>query len=391
MKVPIAWTRFIVMILLGGCRGGTTVVPPEPDWLVLLRPGVGVDAVDWAPGDRVLDSVDLGQWVVRARLADPERLSRVPSVERLVAEPGIPEGRAAREVDSLPARWVGSTLSASVGDPHWWRMWGYQAWVTNLPALWERSIDASAVKVAVLDTGVDATHPDLRGRVLPGKSFVQGEFPDVDLVGHGTHVAGLIAATRGDGVGIAGVSSTVRILPVKVMGPGGGSVFATLEGIRYAVDSGARVLNLSLSTERTEVDPLFTLAIRHARKRGAVVVAAAGNVGGRVTAPANSPGALAIAATRRDAFEDLASFSSRGEGIFMAAPGQDIWSDFPGQRVRALHGTSAAAPAVSGAAASLFAMHPDWSAEQVEQALARAVVPLGGEVGHGRLDFSRLQ
>lgn len=391
MKKAIARVSCVLLSWLAGCRAGNPVAPPGPDWLVLLRPGVTVETVAWAPGDRVLEALDLGQWVVRVRVDDPVRLARQSGIERLVADSGLPAARRTLPVEVSPPRWTGLTASATVADPHWWRMWGYQPWVTNLPALWDRAVDASDIIVAVLDTGVDASHPDLRGRVLPGKSFVAGETADVDRVGHGTHVAGLIAARRGDGVGVAGVSSTVRILPVTVMGAAGGSVFATLEGIRYAVDSGARVLNLSLSTERTDVDPLFTLAIRLARRRGAVVVAAAGNIGGKVTAPANSPGALAIAATRWVGVEELAGFSSRGDGVFMAAPGQDVWSDFPGQRVRALHGTSAAAPAVAGAAASLFAMHPAWSVDQVESALARSAVPMGHGSGHGRLDFSRLQ
>ncbi len=284
-------------------------------------------------------------------------------------------------------------------DPLLADVWGFGEGVTRPSYVWSRGISARGVKIAVIDTGVDPYHPELQGRVRwqDGYNFNDSNGDSSDRSGHGTHVAGILAAAGNNGLGIAGVAWDAEILPVKIMDEKGGTDFAALAGIKYAVEMGAKVLNLSFSRKSDEPNPLFNLAIEYARKKGAVVVVAAGNDRGKVGLPANSPGAIAVSATEQTASgsEQLASFSNSGPEIALSAPGADILSTIPGRSYKTMSGTSMAAPFVSGAAAMLWAAHPTWTVQQVEQALFSACVDLGPRgrdrsFGYGRIDYSRL-
>lgn len=305
-----------------------------------------------------------------------------------------------RETTSVP--WQSPRFKPSAfrpNDPMLGEVWGFGESVTRPGMAWERRVSARGVTVAVIDTGVDPYHPELMGRVRwrDGYNFKDSNGDSKDLSGHGTHVAGIVAAAGNNGVGIAGVAWDAEILPVKIMDERGGTDFAALAGIKYAVDMGAKVLNLSFSRQAEAPNPLFTMAIEYARKKGAVVVVAAGNDRGTVGLPANSPGAIAVSATEQgpDGREQLASFSNYGPEVILSAPGADILSTVPNRSYKAMSGTSMAAPFVSGAAALLWAAHPDWSVQQIEQALVSACVDLGPRgrdriFGNGRIDYSRL-
>jgi subtilisin family serine protease len=284
-------------------------------------------------------------------------------------------------------------------DPMLSDIWAFAENVTRPSSVWGRGKSAKGVRVAVIDTGVDPYHPELQGRVRweLGYNFNDSNGDSKDLSGHGTHVAGILAATGNNGLGIAGVAWDAEILPVKIMDEKGGTDFAALAGIKYAVEMGAKVLNLSFSRPSESSNPLFDLAIEYARKKGAVVVVAAGNDRGKVGLPANSPGAIAVSATEQTAsgYEQLASFSNSGPEITLSAPGADILSTIPNRSYKIMSGTSMAAPFVSGAAALLWAAHPDWTVEQIERALFSACVDLGPRgrdrnFGYGRIDYSRL-
>jgi subtilisin family serine protease len=243
--------------------------------------------------------------------------------------------------------------------------------------------------VAVLDTGVDAAAPDLAGVVLTGagRSFVpESPDPGADPSGHGTHVAGIIGAVTGNGVGGAGVAS-VRILPVTVADAQGDTTAASLvRGLAYAAKRGARIINISFGGRgfsKAEQD-----AIDAATRRGALVVAAAGNTGG--SAAPDYPGAYrqvldvgALGSSGRPL-----NVSARGPQIALAAPGEAVLSTAAGASPALVPrtGTSMAAAVVSGAAARVIAARPKLTPAQVRQVLeesARDVPPTGPDTGTG--------
>jgi len=258
------------------------------------------------------------------------------------------------------------------------------------PEAWPRATGGGAT-VAVVDTGVDSAHPDLAGQVLPGADFITGvEGPITDPNGHGTHVAGIIAAAAGNGEGIAGVAPGARILPIRVLGAnGGGYLSDAANGIVYAADHGADVINLSISST-TSIDAM-TNAIAYARSRGVVVVAAAGNMranGSPASYPAADPGVIAVAAT--DSADRVASYSNAGDYVDVAAPGTAVLSTFPGG-YRRLSGTSMAAPHVAGLAALVRAADRALGPDQVEQVIESSAADLGApgrddDYGYGRVD-----
>ena len=211
-----------------------------------------------------------------------------------------------------------------------------------------------AVRVAIVDTGIDATHPDLDANVVGGYSAVDYTASWADDDGHGTHVAGTVAA-ESDGNGVVGAAPDADLLGVKVLDyNGSGTVADVIEGIEWCVGNGVDVINMSLSTG-TYYQSLDE-AIQAAHAAGIVVVAAAGNSGpgeGTVRYPAKFANVLAVSATDSD--DSLASFSSRGPEVDLAAPGVGIestyWHRRRGSIYRDLDGTSMAAPHVSGVAA----------------------------------------
>jgi serine protease len=260
---------------------------------------------------------------------------------------------------------------------------------------WNRSTGSGAV-VAVVDTGVDASHPDLAGQVLTGYDEIsQVEGGNTDPNGHGTHVAGTIAAATGNGVGISSIAPDVKILPVRVLrADGGGYTSDAANGIVYAADHGADVINMSLGSD--EDDAMVSSAIAYARSRGVVIVAAAGNErqkGNPTSYPAADPGVIAVAAT--DSADLVAGYSNSGGYVDVSAPGSSILSTYPaalnGSGYAIMSGTSMASPHVAAVAALLRSADPSLSPDQVESALETSATDLGpagrdDDYGYGRID-----
>jgi serine protease len=211
----------------------------------------------------------------------------------------------------------------------------------------------TGITVAVVDTGVDGTHADLENAILPGYDLVDaGGNGHTDPNGHGTHVAGIIAAAI-NGTGTEGLAPGVKILPVRVLGRDGyGDDAVIAQGILWAIRNGAQVVNLSLGG--TERDPMLADAIEKAVAAGVIVVAAAGNSGdsGDIMYPAAHPAVIAVGATSAD--DRAAIFSTRGDYVDVAAPGSMILSTSPGGGYRFESGTSMAAPFVAAAAALML-------------------------------------
>jgi subtilisin family serine protease len=231
--------------------------------------------------------------------------------------------------------------------------WGVA--LNGVPDLW-KSTEGAGVKVCICDTGVDQSHPDLAGAILAARDFSRSPAGVEDLQGHGTHVAGVVAARNND-LGVVGVAPQASLLIAKVLGDdGSGSGPDIAAGIHWGLDKGARIISMSLGSP--EPDDSILDAIRAAVKAGAYVIMAAGNDGSHgsidtVGWPARSQLGIAVAAV--DKLGRVAEFSSRGPEVDIAAPGQDILSTFRGHGYAVLSGTSMSTPFVAGVVALLLA------------------------------------
>jgi serine protease len=248
--------------------------------------------------------------------------------------------------------------SVATNDPSSGAQWAFTN--TSFGALWPSAIGASnpVTVVAVIDTGVDAGHQDLAGQVLQGVSLVPGVPTSADDNGHGTHVAGIIAATTNNAVGIRGAAPGVKILPIKALNSGGSGSYSTVAtAINTAVTQGAKVINMSLGG--TVPSTIFDAAVANANAHGVTVVAAAGNngtTGSPASYPAATQGVVGVGAV--DSGLNRASFSTCGAYVDLSAPGASILSTTPGNGYASWSGTSMASPFVAAAAAVIGASHP---------------------------------
>ncbi|WP_329198804.1 MULTISPECIES: type VII secretion-associated serine protease mycosin [unclassified Streptomyces] len=275
------------------------------------------------------------------------------------------------------------------------RPWALQRLL--LDALWART-RGKGVRVAVIDTGVDRVNPQLGGALDTGagKDFVDPKGGDGtnDTVGHGTRVAGLIAARPQAGTGFVGLAPEATVIPIRQNdGQGNGNAATLAQAIDHAVSKGAQVINISQDTDvPLSADSDLAKAVQRAIEAKVVVVASAGNDGltgqKRKTYPAAFPGVLAVAASDRN--NERAAFSQPGDFIGVAAPGVDMVSTVPGFGQCLDNGTSFSAPYVAGVAALLRAAHPDWSVQQIvwqiENTAERSVNGHDDYVGWGVVD-----
>lgn len=211
---------------------------------------------------------------------------------------------------------------------------------------------ADPVRVAVVDTGIDASHPDLAGNLKGGVSTVGYTASFNDDNGHGTHVAG-IAAALDNTIGVVGIGPRIDLYAVKVLDRrGSGYLSDVIEGLAWTIANGMQVVNMSLGTSSDVLS--FKEAIQKVNQAGITQVAAAGNNGGSVIFPAAYPEVIAVSAT--DKADVIASWSSRGPEVDLAAPGVEIYSTYKGGKYKVLSGTSMAAPHVAGTAALVLSL-----------------------------------
>jgi len=304
-------------------------------------------------------------------------------------------------------------------DPMFTQQWGLTR--INCPDAWDRTTGSAAVTVAVVDTGIDLNHPELAPLLIAGQDLVdwapgsvpqagwvfEGDFMGVDAtpqdeVGHGTHVAGTIACLSNNGTGVAGVTWSSRLMPVRVLArsretatgriSGFGSSANIAAGIRWAADHGAQIINMSLGgygDAQVERE-----AVAYAIARGVVVVAAMGNDNTAAPSyPAAYPDVIAVAAT--DASDHRASFSNTGAWIDVSGPGVQVQSTYWDNTYASLSGTSMATPHVAGVAALILAVAPTTSAAQVANILrstARALRDAPGDpVPNDRYGYGLVQ
>ena len=239
------------------------------------------------------------------------------------------------------------------GDIYLEKQWAIEN--MGLAALWAVTTGSPEIIVAVLDTGIDKDHEDLSGQIVGEVNFTDSSTVD-DIYGHGTHIAGIIAAKSND-IGIVGIAPDVRLLNVKVVNDRGRCQVSDLvEGIIWAVDNGADVINISI--EISEPSSAMEDAVKYAWDNGVIIVAAAGNGGSQIPVyPAFYDNCLAVAAVNES--DNLAPLSNTGSWVDLAAPGYKIYSTFPGNEYKLETGTSFATAQVSGIAALLFTIAVD--------------------------------
>lgn len=256
----------------------------------------------------------------------------------------------------------------------------YSLNMMDIKEAWNYTTGSSDVIVAIIDTGVDTDHRDLSNKISPlsynsNSNQVGIEYVEDDQ-GHGTGVAGLIAATRNNGFGIAGIAENVTLLVIKANLPTEGkfSDAAVIDGIYYAVDNGADVINLSLGSYY--LNPLMREAVKYADAHGVIVVAASGNDGfTSPTYPAAYEEVISVSAVNSDGL--LASYSNYGSTIDIAAPGTEIYTSGVNDGVIKASGTSFASPQIAGIIALLKSYYPTDTSEQIKQKLFSTALDVG--------------
>lgn len=383
----------------------------ERELLVSLQPGSAeAEILAKLPGATVLE-----------RLVSPRpllRLSLPPGVSPQLASRTLAGVAGVRYATlNRPVR-TSYTFAPNTEDVHYAQQWAHQANHANTQGAWDllasvpnATASQNRVIVAVVDTGCDVGHPDLAARLEPGYNATAEnatcslsplpasatESNVLDLVGHGTHVTGIVAAAGGNGMGVAGVAWNARVLPVKVLGLTGGSTFDVVKGMYYAAgyqaSDGARVriVNMSLGQAGMYHPPVAEEeAVDYLYSHGIVTVVAAGNDAGLLTAPANTSRCVAVSSISSSmGYEFLSGFSNYGWRLDVTAPGGAIWSTIPrhesmiggtnpSEPYAMISGTSMAAPYVSGVAALIVARYASESipATQTAEFAAKVIARL---------------
>lgn len=354
-RVPDLLNEFRVRPVL---RTTATTVPGE--WIVQLNGDYPVQTAGdvWTEaGVQVIERLPDNFYLVAAPGTDDmdaveERLARLPGV--VSVEPN-------QRVHPV-------AVPPSPNDPYYSQQWSLP--MISIPQAWSITTGSREVVVAVLDTGILPQHPDLAGvDIVHGRNFASGQSAtnytdDATDLSHGTMVAGIIGAMTNNGQGMAGINWNVSIMPVRVMSSrSGGTVAAVGQGIRWAVDNGAHIINMSLAWDAAYNDAFVNQQIEYAASRGVVLVAGAGNDRGRVTMPASHPDVIAVGAVDRS--KRVAWYSNYGPELELVAPGGDTRSgqsggilstDIVSRRLGYSYqqGTSFASPHVAGIAALMY-------------------------------------
>jgi thermitase len=277
--------------------------------------------------------------------------------------------------------------AATVSDPSYSSSWHLPR--LQAPTAWD-STNGGGVTIAVLDTGVNGNHPDLKANMVPGWNVHNNTSDTSDVYGHGTPVAGTAAMVGNNGTGSAGVAYGAKIMPVRISGSDGVAYFSTMaQGLYWAADNGAKVANISYQS--VSGSSTVDSAAQYMRSKGGVVVVAAGNTGAEQSFPAYDS-MLSISATdKNDAF---ATWSSYGNYVDLAAPGDYIYAPTPEGTFANWRGTSFASPVAAGVVALVMSANPKLSPADVDKVVKSSALDLGASgfdkyYGSGRVDAAK--
>lgn len=384
-------TLTLLLLLLPAQQ--TAVVTPEYCLSLFVdRPGIT------ELSGTILARPHLEQLAAATALLAPDLEREIPEVRELLAR--VPEGVAERDwaamllatgmFEYVVPNWKVYPLGAP-NDPLYGNQWHHQT--IRSEAAWDWITDTSSVIAAYTDTGVDLNHPDLAASLVPGYNTVEhlsqaqgGTMQDIN--GHGTCVAGTIGAIGNNGVGVSGVCWNVKLMPIRVSNvSSGGSTIADLEeGARWAADNGAKTVSASYTGVQT---PSLDVTGAYVRSKGALYFYAADNYNQNHS---SFDWANVIVVAGTDQSDAKAWFSSYGTAIDCAAPGVDIWCSTLGGGYGPASGTSFSTPMTNGVAATIYAINPYLTPEQVEERLYRGCDDLGAPgdddiFGRGRINL----
>jgi len=269
-------------------------------------------------------------------------------------------------------------------DPYYPNQWHLPK--IQAPQAWDTSTGSNTVMIAILDTGVDCTHPDLIAHCVSGWNFYDNNSNTSDVYGHGTAVAGTAAAVGNNAIGIDGVAMSSLIMPIRISDLSGYGYSSTISnGIVYAADHGARVANNSYKMSLSQT---ITTAAQYLQSKGGVITISAGNDADFITNPDN-PYVLTVSATGSN--DALASWSTTGNHIDLSAPGVDIYVTTRGGGYGSWSGTSFSAPIVAGVAALVISVNPALTASQIQDVIKQSTDDLGTvgwdtQYGFGRVN-----
>lgn len=274
-------------------------------------------------------------------------------------------------------------IEMATNDPYLGSEWHLAK--TNAPTAWDRAL-GRGVTIAILDTGVESSHPDLAAAMVPGWNFYDNNSNTADVYGHGTAVAGTAAAIANNAQGVSGVAGAAKIMPIRICDPSGSATYSAMaQGLTWAVDHGARVANISYVAADSSA---VISAAQYMKSKGGLVTTSAGNYSRDMGI---TPTTALIPVSATESNDALASWSSWGAFVAVSAPGSGIYTTTTGASYGSMSGTSFSAPVTAGVIALMMSANPTLSSSTIESMLYSTAVDLGAPgrdpyFGYGRVD-----
>ena len=374
------WLAIVTVALTAGlgAHAGTPQRSSEGPWAkgrLIVMPNPGLPNSDFgaiidAVGGKASKLAGNGLHLIEL----PETVSETAVAARLARHPHLKFVELDRQVRAAGA----------ANDPYFGSEWHLSR--IGASAAWDVS-QGKGISIAILDTGVDSTHPDLAANIVSGWNFVDNNANTSDVNGHGTGVAGAAAAVTNNGSGVAAVAGMSKIMPVRIADANSYAYWSTIaQGVTWAADNGARVINISF--DQLPLSSAVVSAAQYAKSKGALVVVAAGN---RSQNESFVPTTSMIPVSATDSNDLITSWSSWGGFVALSAPGLDIWSPMRGGGYGAWWGTSVASPVAAGVIALMMAANPGLGSSEVESLLFSSADDLGAPgrdpyYGYGRVN-----